>query len=335
MLAGLAMFAFLFFVSASSAAVHLDPQSIEGAEWRAQQGDATALLVKAQVLLDREHFSPGEIDGRKGDNFRKALAAFAAVKGIASAGDVTEETWRMLAATSPDPVLRRYRIDEDDVRGPFVRHIAHGLEAMGKLPRLSYKSAREGLAEKFHMSEQLLQVLNPGEAFDDAGHDIIVANVRTDDQLEKASRIEIDKGARLLRVFGRDGGLLATDPASIGSEEKPAPSGRLRVAQVTYDPTYRYDPRYKFKGVNAKRPFTIRPGPNNPVGRVWIGLSRKGYGIHGTPDPGAVSKTQSHGCIRLTNWDALALASAVSKGVPVDFVEETPKPGDRESVSGQ
>jgi lipoprotein-anchoring transpeptidase ErfK/SrfK len=241
----------------------------------------------------------------------------------------------MLAGASAEPVLRRYRIEEGDVRGPFARRIPRGLEAMSKLPRLSYKSVREAIAEKFHMSERLLQALNPGEAFHDAGHEIIVANVRTDDQLEKASRIEIDKGARLLRVFGSDGGLVATDPASIGSEEKPAPSGRLVVARVTYNPTYRYDPRYKFRGVHAKRPFTIRPGPNNPVGVVWIGLSRKGYGIHGTPDPGAVSKTQSHGCIRLTNWDALTLASAVSKGTPVDFVEATPKPGDRESDSGR
>ncbi len=139
MLAQLATFAFLFFVSASSAAVHLDPQSVESAEWRPQQDDGAALLVKAQVLLDRDHFSPGEIDGKKGDNFRKALAAFAAVKGVASTGEVTEETWRMLAATSADPILRRYRIDEDDVRGPFARHIPRGLEKMSKLPRLSYK----------------------------------------------------------------------------------------------------------------------------------------------------------------------------------------------------
>ncbi len=329
MLARLATFAFLFFVAASSAAAPLDPKAVEAADWRPQQGDPTALLVKAQVLLDRQRFSPGEIDGAKGENFKKALAAFAAAKGVASTGDVTEDLWRSLAATSAEPVLRRYRIEDKDVRGPFARHIPRKFEAMSKLPKLSYRGPREALAEKFHMSERLLQALNPGEVFRDAGHQIIVANVETRDLPEKASRIEIDKGGRALRVFGRDSALLATYPASIGSKEKPAPSGTLKVVAVRRNPTYHYDPRYKFKGVHAKRPFTIRPGPNNPVGVVWIGLSEKGYGIHGTPEPGAISKTQSHGCIRLTNWDALAVASAAEKGTPVDFVEPTSKPNDK------
>ncbi len=335
MLARLTTFAFLFFVAAANAAAPLDPQSVESADWRPGQTDQTALLVKAEVLLDRARFSPGEIDGRSGDNFKKALTAFAAVHGAARAGDLTEATWRALAATSSERVLTRYRIADEDVRGPFARHIPRQLEAMNKLPRLSYGSAREALAEKFHMSERLLQSLNPGETFQDAGHEIVVANVGTNDPPQKASRIEVDKGAHLLRAFGKDGALLATYPASIGSTEKPAPSGTLRIVGVRQNPTYRYDPRYKFKGVHAKRPFTIRPGPNNPVGLVWIGLSERGYGIHGTPQPGAIGKTQSHGCIRLTNWDALALASAAQKGTPVDFLETTSRPADRELHGGR
>jgi lipoprotein-anchoring transpeptidase ErfK/SrfK len=120
-------------------------------------------------------------------------------------------------------------------------------------------------------------------------------------------------------LFGRDQQLLATYPATVGSTEKPAPTGRLKITGISKNPTYRYDPKYEFKGVRATKPFTIKPGPNNPVGLVWIGLSREGYGIHGTPDPSKVSKTASHGCIRLTNWDALSVASAVAKGTPVDF----------------
>lgn len=322
MLYRLPAFALLFFVSASSAAVRLDPKSVESADWGANWNSSPALLVKAQVLLDRARFSPGEIDGRSGDNLRNALAAFAAARGGEANGDLTETLWRVLAATSADSVLKRYRMTDDDVRGPFARHIPRRFEALRKAPSLAYRSPREALAEKFHMNEQLLQALNPQETFDRAGHEIVVANVATNDLPGKAARVEIDKGAHQLRAFGPDGALLATDPASIGSREKPAPSGRLLIVMVTHNPTYRYDPRYRFKGVHVTRPFTIRPGPNNPVGLVWIGLSRKGYGIHGTPDPGAVGKAQSHGCIRLTNWDALALAAAVQKGVPVDFIDQ-------------
>ena len=133
-----------------------------------------------------------------------------------------------------------------------------------------------------------------------------------------ASRL-ISKNDQILKLFGRDQQLLATYPATVGSTEKPAPSGRLKITGISRNPTYRYDPKYEFKGVRATKPFTIKPGPNSPVGLVWIGLSREGYGIHGTPDPSKVSKTASHGCIRLTNWDALSVASAVAKGTPVDF----------------
>ena len=141
-----------------------------------------------------------------------------------------------------------------------------------------------------------------------------------------ASRL-ISKNDQILKLFGRDQQLLATYPATVGSTEKPAPSGRLKITGISRNPTYRYDPKYEFKGVRATKPFTIKPGPNSPVGLVWIGLSREGYGIHGTPDPSKVSKTASHGCIRLTNWDALQLADLVSKGTPVNFIgDESQRP---------
>jgi lipoprotein-anchoring transpeptidase ErfK/SrfK len=132
--------------------------------------------------------------------------------------------------------------------------------------------------------------------------------------------VVVDKPHHAVLVYDADNRLLAFYPASIGSTEKPAPSGRFIIRSVDYDPTYTYNPAYAFKGQHAQRKVTIRPGPNNPVGLVWIGLSAKGYGIHGTPDPHEIGKTQSHGCVRLTNWDALSLAKLVSKGTPVDFV---------------
>jgi lipoprotein-anchoring transpeptidase ErfK/SrfK len=200
-----------------------------------------------------------------------------------------------------------------------VAKIPARLEAMKHLPSLAYLNPREFLAEKFHVSEALLGALNPGKKFDSAGERIVVPNL-AQAKLGKVARIEVNKTDQTLRAFGPDGKLVAFYPVTAGSSDKPAPSGQLKVTMVKKNPIYRYNPAYKFKGVHAKRPFTIQAGPNNPVGLVWIGLSGEGYGVHGTPDPSKVGKTESHGCIRLTNWDALDLADAVGKGMLVDFV---------------
>jgi lipoprotein-anchoring transpeptidase ErfK/SrfK len=300
-----------------------------------------AAVIKAQVLLDRAGFSPGEINGRVDDNTRRAIAAFGAARELAVDGKLTGDLWTALTATSDEPVLTEYRINGADVAGPFLKKLPAKMEEMQYLDHLSYTSPREALAEKFHMSEALLAALNGGKNFAAAGTAIVVANVGARPSA-KVSRIEIDKPQRLLRAYGAGDKLVAVFPASIGSTEKPAPSGTFKVTSVTHDPTYRYDPAYAFKGVKATKPFTIKPGPNNPVGTVWIGLTAQGYGIHGTPDPGKVGKTTSHGCIRLTNWDAEALSSMVAKGVPVAFLDSSNGPqgfteaplGERRGVHG-
>jgi lipoprotein-anchoring transpeptidase ErfK/SrfK len=305
----------------SAVAAPLDMNAVNDAQWaqRPRAKGIAPVRIKAQVLLDRARFSPGEIDGKSGGNFSKALMAFTRYSGLNSTGQLTEDAWQELTSAGSEPVLIEYTISDEDVRGPFVQSIPKKLELMKDLPALGYTSAREKLAEKFHMSQDLLQTLNPGRRFDTAGQKIVVTNVATGELPARATRIEVDKSARVVKAFGRDQRLLAVYPATIGSAEKPAPTGQLTVTGVSKNPTYRYNPKYEFKGVRTTKPFTIKPGPNNPVGVVWIGLSREGYGIHGTADPSKVSKTESHGCIRLTNWDALSLASATAKGTIVDF----------------
>jgi lipoprotein-anchoring transpeptidase ErfK/SrfK len=304
----------------------MSPAAVDAADWSGQSipndDTPTPIGVRLQVLLDRAHFSPGEIDGKFGENTKKALRAYTEVRQLPNTDALTEEVWKALRADDR-PVIANYTITEKDVSGPFLRTLPSRMENMKNIPKLGFTSPREALAEKFHMSEQLLATLNPGRRFDRAGDTIVVLDTGGGQAANsaKADRVEVDKSQQTLKLFDKANSLIGFYPATVGSKEKPSPTGSLNVTEVSRNPTYRYNPDYNFKGVRSRKPFTIKPGPNNPVGTVWINLSAEGYGIHGTPSPGKVSKAESHGCVRLTNWDAERVADRVGKGTQVAFID--------------
>ncbi|MDA9436101.1 ErfK/YbiS/YcfS/YnhG [Bradyrhizobium sp. CCBAU 51627] len=317
----------LAFTATPVLAARMDPAAIAAAQplkKTLSKDKPTPAGVRLQVLLDRAHFSPGEIDGKFGENARKALRAFEEARQLPASDEVSDDVWKALQ-TDDRPLTTTYTITDKDVAGPFLRKLPAKMEDMKDIPKLGYTSPREELAEKFHMSEQLLASLNPGRHFDRAGEIIAVVDTSEGGSAPpvKADRVEIDKVRQTVKLFDKSNALIGFYPASVGSEEKPSPSGTLKVTEIDQNPTYRYNPAYHFKGVHSRKPFKIMPGPNNPVGTVWINLSAEGYGIHGTPSPQNISKGQSHGCVRLTNWDAQRVAASVSKGTPVVFVEGT------------
>ena len=288
----------------------------------ASSTDRTPAILRAQVLLDRARFSPGVIDGTMGENVRQAIAAFERANDLPVDGVLDEAVFNKLTELDREPALTEYAITDADLRGPYVETIPDTLEAQGKLPALSYTGPLEALAERFHMTEEALQALNPNVDFRRAGQTIVVANVGNPGLPEAVQLIEVDKAEKAVRVYGADRKLLAFYPATIGSSALPTPGGDMKVKGVAPDPDYTFDPK-KINSGKADKIVKVAAGPNNPVGAVWIDLTKDTYGIHGTPEPRTIGKSASSGCVRLTNWDAEELASTVKPGVRVVFLEQS------------
>ena len=278
---------------------------------------ARPTYLRLQVLLDRAHFSPGEIDGVGGENTRTALRVFSAVHGLREVADVSPQTLRALEGKEPVPTLVPYTVTEDDVRGPFVM-IPNEMMDQANLPALGYQSALEALGEKFHISPMLLTRLNPGKDVSTAGVEIQVPNI-SDQPPPKAAKIVVSKSKHWLEALNASGRVIAEYPTTSGSQHDPLPLGNWKVTNITPNPAFYYNPDLFWNAPESDAKAKLQPGPNNPVGVVWIGISKEHYGIHGTPEPSLIGHAESHGCVRLTNWDAAELAKIVTAGTPVIF----------------
>jgi lipoprotein-anchoring transpeptidase ErfK/SrfK len=291
-----------------------------------QKQPATA---DVQILLDRSGFSPGVIDGKGGSNTRKALVAFQAARGLAGDpnGRIDAATWQALTANGPT-TLAAYRITPEDVDGPFVRTIPEDMEEKSKLKALGYTSLLEMLSERFHSTPEFLRKLNPRARFA-AGETIRVPAVRQVStepvKAPEGIQVVVSKGSSTLMVLQADPGqgnrVVFFAPVTAGSEHDPLPIGDWEVKGVARNPVFNYNPDLFWDADPGHSKAKIPPGPNNPVGPVWIDLSKEHYGIHGTPEPRMIGRSLSHGCVRLTNWDVLTLAALVEPGTPVLFRE--------------
>jgi lipoprotein-anchoring transpeptidase ErfK/SrfK len=276
-------------------------------------------VIRAAILLDRAHFAPGEIDGTYGRNLQKAIVAFQKAHNIEASGTVDEATWNALNA-DPGPALLPYTIAPQDVAGPFEPKIPESMLAKAELPALSYTSPLEGMAETFHCNPKVLEALNPGKDFTKAGEQIMGPNVSAP-YFAKAASVLVDKSDSSVTALDDGGKVLAYYPATIGSQHDPLPVGDWKITGVKRDPWFFYNASLFWDAKEKDATAKIHPGPNNPVGVVWIGLSKEHYGIHGTPEPSKIGHTHSHGCIRLTNWNASELASMVAPGTPAILKE--------------
>ncbi|HEV7768784.1 MAG TPA: L,D-transpeptidase [Thermoanaerobaculia bacterium] len=285
-------------------------------------------VVKTQVYLDRAGFSVGALDGRWGRNTAIALFWFQRSRGVTATepGALDEQTFRALAATAggaPQAIVQR-TLTDDDVKGPFIP-IPEDVYDKAKLDCLCYESLREKLAERFHTTEDFLASLNPDADFAavKVGDAVWVPNVREPIAQDRPdiARIVISIRGNTFNAFDAAGNLVFHSPTTLGSKYDPSPRETVEVKKVTFDPWFHYQPTLFHEVPDHEPEANLPPGSNSPVGVVWVALSKPHFGIHGTSDPESIGYASSHGCVRLTNWDAREVGHRVKPGVVVEFVD--------------
>lgn len=307
------------------------------------QGTRTAplpadIVLAAQVMLDAAGFSPGEIDGKAGANFGRAVAAYQESRGLETSGRADEATLdRLRQDFRGQPPVVGYTITDADVAGPFQPRIPKDLVAQAKLRSLDYRNPLEAVAEKFHASPALLASLNPGQTFMQPGVSITVPNVTPSEPPPPASRakaaapangapdgvqsvqIVVTTRTSALTVEDSNGRVLFFAPVTTGSRHDPLPIGNWKVTGVQQMPVFHYNPDLFWDASPVHSKANIPSGPNNPVGVAWIDLDKPHYGIHGTPEPSQVGHVESHGCVRMTNWDVRRVLEWARPGTLVVF----------------
>jgi lipoprotein-anchoring transpeptidase ErfK/SrfK len=281
-------------------------------------GTAEPRVVRAQILLDRARFSPGEIDGRYGADLGVAIKGYQDAHHLDPDGIIGAQMWRELDADTR-PLLTTYTITAADLKGPFMP-IPQDVQEQARMKFMGYESPAEELAERFHLSPRLLAELNPGKDLKKAGEVITVPAVERA-PARRAVRVVVSKSKRTVNAYGAGDKLLAQYPATMGGEHDPLPIGHWTITAVQRNPWFNYDPVHFWNASPDEAAAKLPPGPRNPAGVVWMGLSKAHYGIHGTPDPGRIRHGESAGCIRLTNWDAADLSHMVVRGTPAVLEE--------------
>ena len=299
---------------ASPAALSAAAVNDSGLTDTVKTGDKGAAVLRAQVLLDRAHFSPGEIDAVAGSSLRQAIVGYQSSHKLTVNGEMDAPTWSALNADNA-PVLATVTLTAADVAGPF-NPLPSGMMARSKLDALGYTSILEALGERFHASPALLKTLNPGIDFTQEGAEVVAPSVTPTAALPPIAKLVVDKSDSTVSLLDKSGQVVAQYPASTGSSHDPLPLGNWKIVGVARHPVFHYNPKLFWDAKAGDAKVTLPAGPNNPVGVVWIDLSKEHYGIHGTPEPAHVGKTESHGCIRLTNWSALEVSQAVKPGLP-------------------
>jgi len=298
-------------------------------------------VLHVQVILDKLGFAPGVLDGRSGLSLTNALKGFQESRGLAITGKPDAATLRALHQYRANRPVKQLTLTSDMVAGPFYNPIPKDEMQQAKLPTLGYRTALEKLAEMFHTTPLALIALNGPSTKLTPGTRIVVPNalpgsrdydpetpadwratlnmLNVDARQPVAKSIEVDKSDGVLRVLDAQGKLIAQFTATMGSTHDPLPLGRWTVKGRSYNPPFHYNASLFWDADNKDEKAKLPPGPNGPVGVVWIDLSKPHYGIHGTPEPQLIGRTESHGCIRLTNWDAARLAMMVKPGTPAVF----------------